>query len=56
MKLPMGAGCGPEQKEETGEETVLNPCFEKQFLTRREALNMINVVSGMLLIDDIRKR
>ena len=30
---------------------INNPGFEKEFLTKIEALNMINYLSGVLLID-----
>jgi len=55
MKLPKGAGPVEDDIKIEGDKNILNPCFEKQFLTKQEALNTINVLSGMLLIDEVRK-
>lgn len=56
MELPKTAdGVPSEEKPKENERYIINPYHGLEVLTRQEALNAINVLSGMLLIDGIRR-
>lgn len=50
MRIPDSAADGPLVDGEDGA-VIVNKYFGKEFLTRLEAIDIINELSGMLLID-----
>ena len=60
MRLPESAAdLTPDSNQELPgmeEAYIMNPYPGKDLLTRHEALNIINVLSGMLLIDGSNRR
>ena len=50
MRIPDSAADGPLVNTDDGA-VIINKYFGKEYLTRLEAIDMINELSGMLLID-----
>ena len=53
MKIPESANVTPDMVLQQAEISayIKNPYVQKEFLTYEEAINTINLLSGMILID-----
>ncbi len=51
MKLPQGAGLLKKDEEKNNDAIIYNKYSGKGHLTREEAMDQINFLSGMLLAD-----
>ena len=49
--IPGGAGGGPVKPPDTTNEYIRNPHFGKEYLTLFEAIDAINMLSGMIMAD-----